>query len=145
MKTTSLYHDAAALEARFAARLAAGLSERAGEVPHDIGERLRFAREQALARAREVRVAPAAAPATPVLGGARGSLVLGSGPAWWQRLASVLPLAVLVVGLMLIQQRVETEQVEAAAEIDSVLLADDLPPDAYSDPGFGEFLKTPQP
>ena len=29
------------------------------------------------------------------------------------------------------------------AEIDAALLADDLPPKAYSDAGFAEFLKTP--
>lgn len=151
MKTTSPYHDAEALEARLAARLAAGLSQRAAATPHDITERLRVAREQAVARARDARrataVQPAAAPAL-VAGRSRGSLVLGGfgeGPAWWQRLASVLPLAVLVVGLLMIQQRMVTEQVEAAAEIDSVLLADDLPPDAYTDPGFGEYLKTPLP
>ena len=34
-------------------------------------------------------------------------------------------------------------QVVAAAEIDAALLTDDLPPDAYSDPGFAEFLRSP--
>lgn len=145
------YHDATALEQRFAARLAAGLSEQAGALPHDLSERLRVAREQAVVRAREARraqVAPAAVPAATVAGRSRGSLVMGGGngsPAWWQRLASVLPLVVLVIGLLLIQHQVVTEQVQAAAEIDAVLLADDLPPDAYSDPGFAEYLKTPQP
>ena len=33
----------------------------------------------------------------------------------------------------------------AAAEVDAALLADDLPPEAYTDPGFGEFLKAPPP
>jgi hypothetical protein len=37
------------------------------------------------------------------------------------------------------------QQIQAAAEVDAVLLADDLPPEAYADPGFGEFLKLPQP
>lgn len=149
MKPTSPTLDADALQARFGARLAAGLSERAAATPHDISERLRVAREQAVARARDARRAVAAQPAAVVVAGSsRGSLVLGGfgeGPAWWQRVASVLPLAVLVAGLMMIQQRVLNEQVEAAAEIDAVLLADDLPPDAYSDPGFAEYLKTPQP
>lgn len=141
------YNDAQALEQRFAARVAAGLSSQAAAVPHDISERLRVAREQALVRAREARraQAPAAAPAVVVAGHARGSLLMGGGPAWWQRLASVLPLAVLVAGLVLIQQQVVSEQVQAAAEIDASLLADDLPPDAYSDPGFAEYLKAPQP
>ena len=141
------HNDAQALEQRFAACMAAGLSSQAAAVPHDISERLRVAREQAIVRAREARrvQAPAAAPATVVAGHARGSLLMGGGPAWWQRLASVVPLAVLVAGLLLIQQQVVSEQVEAAAEIDSSLLADDLPPDAYSDPGFAEYLKVPQP
>ena len=40
-----------ALEARLGACLAAGLSERTAQVPHDISERLRFAREaKAVAR-----------------------------------------------------------------------------------------------
>jgi hypothetical protein len=34
------------------------------------------------------------------------------------------------------------EQVVAAAEFDAQLLADDLPPAAFSDPGFAEFLRS---
>ncbi len=146
MKTNRQFQDAAALELRFAARVAAGLNAQAATVPHDIAERLRFGREQALAKAREARrQAPASAPA--VLAVTRGGAVLlGGGPApWWQRAASVLPLVLLVAGLMFIGARMTREQVQAAAEIDAVLLADDLPPDAYSDPGFAEFLKTPEP
>lgn len=140
MTTSSLPHDAEALTLRFAARVAAGLSERATEVPHDVSERLRFAREKAVAQA---RIARRAAQAPVALGG--GTAAFGGGGAWWQRLASILPLVLLVAGLLLIQERVTLEQVEAAAEIDAVLLADDLPPEAYTDPGFGEFLKAPPP
>jgi hypothetical protein len=56
-----------------------------------------------------------------------------------------MPLAVLVAGLVLIQLWSDREQVLAAAEIDSVLLADDLPPAAWTDPGFREYLKAPPP
>jgi Protein of unknown function (DUF3619) len=142
MTQTRLPQDAEALELRFATRLAAGLTERAAATRLDIAERLRFAREQALARARESRkatLAPAAAYA------GHGTLALGGPPAWWQRVASILPLLLLAVGLLLISERVAEEQMLAAAEIDAVLLADDLPPEAYSDPGFAEFLKSPQP
>ncbi len=142
MTKTRLTQDVEALELRFATRLAAGLTERAATTPHDISERLRFAREQAMARARASRRTDAA-PATVHAG--YGTVALGGAPAWWQRVASVLPLLVLAAGLMLISERVAEEQVLAAAEIDAVLLADDLPPEAYSDPGFAEFLKTPQP
>jgi hypothetical protein len=131
------------LQARFALDIAARLSEGAQQAPRDIAERLRFAREQALERARDAR-APALGPAT--VAGPSGGLPLAmNGPRstpWWLRLASVLPLCALVAGLLLIQESNTRAQIRAAAEIDAALLSDDLPPTAYSDPGFGEFLKT---
>ncbi|MBK1688689.1 DUF3619 family protein [Rubrivivax gelatinosus] len=139
--TQSSFTDADVLRARIAARIAAGLTERAEDLPHDLTERLRVAREQALARARVVRRQAAAESFVTLAGGAAAR----SGPPWWQRLAIVLPLIMLVAGLVLIREHDLREQVLAAADIDSVLLADDLPPDAYSDPGFAEFLKSQQP
>jgi len=46
---------------------------------------------------------------------------------------------------VLIQQQAGLEQVHAAAEVDALILADDLPPDAYVDPGFAQFLREPSP
>jgi len=139
-----------ALQSRFAYRVTARLDEQAEAASHDVGERLRVASEQALARARLARsasakLATAAATVVSVSGGA-ATLSLGGGPrlsGWWLKLAGVLPLIALVGGLVLIQDANTRAQIEAAAEIDSALLSDDLPPDAYSDPGFAEFLKTP--
>jgi Protein of unknown function (DUF3619) len=72
--------------------------------------------------------------------------VLGSVVSWWQRAAAVLPLLVLLSGLVAIDHWQSREQVMAAADIDAQLLADDLPPAAYSDPGFAEFLRNgPEP
>jgi len=48
----------------------------------------------------------------------------------------------LVGGLIAIQDWHGSNEISAAAEIDASLLADDLPPSAYSDPGFVEFLKS---
>jgi hypothetical protein len=137
--------DTQAVEARLGLRLAAGLAERAEDLPHDVSERLRAAREQALTHARAHRRVPAAAVGTVVLGGGGGAATLGASTPWWQRLASLLPLLVLVAGLIAIDQFSEQEQVRAAAEIDAMLLADDLPPTAYSDPGFAEYLRTSPP
>ena len=142
--TRSHRPDLDALQARFALRVVASLSEQAGTLPHDIGERLRVAREQAVARARQARLAQPAA-AQQVLVQTQGSLVLGSSPSLWQRLASVLPLMVLVLGLVLIQHLHEQADIQAAAEVDAALLADDLPPEAYGDPGFVAYLKQPEP
>lgn len=132
---------APSLEARLATRLASGLSIQARQLPHDITERLRFAREQAINRARQVRLSPV--PATVIAGvTAQGTAVFGAHRSWWQQGASVLPLVVLVCGLVAIDLWSVQEQVRAAADIDSMLLSDALPPTAYSDPGFGEFLRT---
>lgn len=136
-----------ALEARLGARLAASLSERSAQVPHDVSERLRVGRDQAVARARQVRAARAAPATAPALAGitAHGAALMGAPGRFWLGIASWMPLAVLIAGLVLIQQWTDREQVLAAAEIDAVLLADDLPPDAWTDPGFREYLKAPPP
>jgi Protein of unknown function (DUF3619) len=141
--TSSFAADPAALQARFGARVAALLAERSAQVPHDIGERLRVARDQAVARARLARTS--AATVSVVGMSSQGAAVLGGFVPWWQRALSVVPLAVLVAGLMLANRWVLQEQVLDSAEIDAVLLADDLPPAAYSDPGFGEYLRTAPP
>ena len=129
-----------ALQARFALRVTARLTERSQELGADVTERLRFAREQALERARAARTAEASA----VVGvtGA-GAAILGGGSRWWFKAASVLPALALVAGLVLIQRWQDSAQVSVAAEVDAALLSDDLPPNAYSDAGFAEFLKTP--
>jgi hypothetical protein len=128
------------LEARVARRITARLSERADELPHDIAERLRVARQQAVDRARQLRKL-SAAPAWQVQG---GSAVMSRPPSWWLRLASAVPLALLLVGLFAIQRTYLDQQIRAAAEIDELILTDDLPPQAYTDPGFAEFLKSPR-
>jgi hypothetical protein len=143
-RTLSPLLDAQALEARFALRVTARLSERAAQQPHAIEERLRFARQQALERARR-KVAVAAAPSVHAMGPA---LALGGGSrhgGWWERVAAMLlPLAVLVGGMALIHWNQTHAQIEAAVQIDAELLTDDLPPAAYSDPGFVEFLRKQQ-
>ncbi|MES2229004.1 MAG: DUF3619 family protein [Pseudomonadota bacterium] len=130
-----------ALQSRFALRVTAGLSERCADLGPDITERLRFAREQALARARAVHTAEAT---VMVSAGRSGAATLGlAGSGRWLKLASVLPVFALAAGLFLIQRLQDNAQISTAAEVDAALLADDLPPRAYSDAGFVEFLKTP--
>jgi len=134
-----------ALQARFALRVAARLNEGTRELPADVTERLRFAREQALERARLVRKAEAASAVQTVGRGASATLALGGpGSQRWFKLASVLPVIALVAGFLLIEHVHQKAQIAAAAEIDAALLSDDVPVAAYSDPGFVEFLKSPR-
>ena len=135
---------AEALEASFGLRLAARLSEGADRLPHDVTERLRHARDTALTR--RLAVASALTEAAAVAGSSSATLSLGGGSSrgrsGWASLTAIVPLVALVGGLYLIGHFHAREQIAAAAEIDAALLSDDLPPAAYSDPGFVEFLKT---
>ncbi len=133
---------------RFGLRVAAGLTERNAALPHDVSERLRFAREQALARAAAARAASTAtAPASPqVVQAGSHTLALNGGPrggdgGLWAKLVSTLPLLLLLAGLLLMQQSHFNQQIAAQAEVDTALLSDNLPPAAFSDPGFAEFLR----
>jgi hypothetical protein len=126
------------IEARFGLRIGALLNEQAQRTPHDISERLRVAREHAITRARAARLE--AAPGHVTLGTGH-TAVLGRQPSWLFRFASVVPLVLLVGGMLLIDEWHDRAQIEAAADVDVALLADELPPDAYSDAGFVEFLK----
>jgi Protein of unknown function (DUF3619) len=136
--------DADALQSRYALRVTARLAEQSEAVTHDVGERLRFARERALDRARAARAATTS-PVLQVGNASAGTLALGGGSwsssSWWVRFVQVLPLLALVAGLVLIQNQHVRAQIAAAAEIDFDLLVDELPPTAYGDPGFLEFLK----
>ena len=128
-----------AIESRFARSIAARLSERAENVAPEIGERLRFAREKAVEAG---RLARSASEIEGIGLTAQGAALLGfSRSPWWLRIASALPLAALVGGLVLIQDWQTRSQISVAAEVDAALLGDDLPINAYRDAGFVEYLK----
>ncbi|WP_375211588.1 DUF3619 family protein [Aquabacterium sp.] len=165
------------LEARFALRVTARLNDGAEGLPHDISERLRVARHQAVEAARLARLGAAGAALSPQtatagaavvgvqLAGGPSAVVLGQGNsnwnearesrqvghgrrlddgpvAWGWRLASLLPVLALIAGLWGVHLYHAEEKVQAAADVDTALLTDDLPPDAYADPGFSEYLRS---
>ncbi len=115
-------------------------------VAHDVGERLRIARSQAVARAH--LLAPAHVSHLKLntvnaselaLAGANGS-GRGFGFRMWLGLGSALPLLSLVVGLFFLSGFHSQKWLNEVTRIDSALLADELPPDAYTDSGFLAFL-----
>jgi len=125
---------------RFGRRVAQRLSAGTAELPYGVTERLRAARVQAVAKRKSAHVLGA----SPVfaLGGA-GTLNLGdSGSHLWNRIASALPLIALAAGLILIHAVQNERRATEVAEVDAALLTDDLPPAAYADPGFVQFLKS---
>lgn len=95
-------------------------------------ERLRAAREQALARQ---RAAPA--PALQWADNLLGSLGGWSG----MSLRVLLPFALLLAGLVGIYAWQQKQTLAEIEEIDALLLTDELPLDAYLDRGFQDWLK----
>jgi hypothetical protein len=95
-------------------------------------ERLRAAREQALARQR-AESAPALQWADNLL----GSLGGWSG----MSLRVLLPFALLLAGLVGIYAWQQKQTLAEIEEIDALLLTDELPLDAYLDRGFQDWLK----
>ena len=96
---------------------------------------------QALAKRKVLSLQTAPAVAT---SGNSATLTLGGGGGFslWRQFASALPLIALVAGLVAINIIQDDDRLTELAEVDAALLTDDLPPDAYADPGFVQFLKT---
>ncbi len=137
--TNSQIHRTEVLQDRYGLRVAARLSAGAADLPHDISERLRVARAQAVAKRKVGKLAGT----TSVLSSG-GSAVLGAGdddPGWWGRIISALPLIALAIGLVTINAVQNENSAKELAVIDAALLVDDLPPAAYADPGFAQFIK----
>ncbi|WP_255429545.1 DUF3619 family protein [Ramlibacter albus] len=124
----------------FGRKVASRLQQAAHELPYDISERLRAARVQAVAHRKVAQPRPART----VLGmGGAAALTFGEdGLNLWGRIASALPIIVLAGGLILIHTAQSERRASELAEVDVQLLTDDLPPQAYTDPGFAQFLRT---
>lgn len=135
----------------YARRIAARLTEGSDDLPYDIAERLRAARMQALERRKRPAAAHAARPAVQetIVGLSGGAAVLGrgggsgggEGSGWWRALVSAVPLTALLAGLVFINLSQDETLATEMAEVDTALLADDLPPSAYADPGFVQYLR----
>jgi hypothetical protein len=119
--------------------VAARLSQGTAGLPYDVSERLRAARMQALAKRKRVAGLRAAA-AVSTSGGA-ATLTGDEEFSFWQLAASALPILALVAGLVFIHIVQNESRANEVAEVDAALLTDDLPPAAYADPGFIQFLK----
>ncbi len=100
-------------------------------VDAEVDRRLRAARELALSRQRPERAAG--------LAGANGTGRFGA----WSALALyvLVPLAVLLVGAAGVYNWQQNQRIAELEELDSQLLTDDLPIDAYLDRGFQNWLK----
>jgi hypothetical protein len=100
----------------------------------DTARKLHHAREKALSR-------------LPVRAGSMS--LIGHGPfsldTFWPAFRSVVALAVLAVGVVGVSYWNALEQANENVDVDTALLADDLPITAYLDRGFDTWLKDVSP
>ena len=148
MNNSASYESAAD---RFGRKIAARLNAAETDLPYVVTERLRAAREQALA----VRKRPALAPlraqqvayAHDIHVHSDGSASMAPGPQtgwmpqWLRNALTVVPIAAMVAGIAFVGVQQDTSATAEVAELDTALLIDALPPDAYTDPGFIQFLQ----
>ena len=120
-------------ELQFANRIRQALNKRTAQLSPVATERLRAAREQALSRQKVAQPEQAVA-------------LAGHAPRIERNwtgfsLRWLLPAAVLVLGLSVIFVWQKSFRVTEVEDVDSRLLTDDLPIDAYLDKGFQAWLK----
>lgn len=111
------------------------LDQGTDRLPDHVADRLASARQQALARVLDT--------AEPIRLTRAASLVPQSGTTIslrWQVGALAVSAMVLAGVFLLVDNMKEEQSIEDLAEVDSALLTDDLPLDAYVDRGFSVYL-----
>ncbi|MGN1056632.1 MAG: DUF3619 family protein [Comamonas sp.] len=149
--TTPSHHDEFAAE-QFARKLTARLSQSNHDLSYVVTERLRAARVQALSqrkRASALLGAASSESASITMGlQADGTALLGQAgssgsdntPVWLRRALTALPLVGLAAALTFIGIDQDSRATVDVAEVDAALLTSELPPAAFTDPGFQHFL-----
>jgi len=122
-------------EIKFANKIRQALNE-GSRVDVRVAERLRAARERALAQRRTARE-----PARAWARIAAADVIGGFGGFGGFSLRLLLPTALLIAGLATIYSWQQDQRAADAEELDAQLLTDDLPIDAYLDRGFATWLK----
>ncbi len=117
-------------EAQFAARIRGALDQGLANLDSKASLRLYEARCDALRH----QAAPIA-----VLSLAGVGQLLGD--SWHRHYRGVLAFLALAIGALGVQIWQNYQQADELAEIDSALLTDEVPPSAYTDPGFLEWLQ----
>ena len=123
----------------FAYKVRHALNERLDQLPESVVERLASSRNLALARKKEdsgLRVLVR----QNAFAGHIGNFFTNPATYWLSRLSVVIVLAILITGLMGIYHAEEQHQLQEMATMDAAVLSDELPPNAYLDPGFKNYL-----
>ena len=143
MTTTKAHRSGADMQDAVARAITSRLNDSANALPHDISERLKVARMQALAKRKLV----AETVTDNVVFAQAGQATLGMRSGFrnlMTQLGSWLPLLALITGMVVIGIAQDDWTAQEIADVDAELLTDALPPAAYTDPGFAQFLRNNQ-
>jgi hypothetical protein len=118
------------------------LDESASRLPYRISHRLEQARLTALAHQRTSDVRVDTRQFALAGSGSSGTGSSSSGRTlWWRLGVTLLPILALAAGLLVISAWNDSETADEIAEVDTAVLTDEVPLAAYTDRGFGVFLK----
>ncbi len=132
-RTTDAWPEIAEMRTALAIRRV--LDEGTDRLPFRVTERLASARQQALARVLDTPDPIRIRPALPTASESGTSISLR-----WRLGAMAVSAMVFASVFVLVDTMKEEQSVEDLAEVDSALLTDDLPLDAWADRGFGVYL-----
>lgn len=122
----------------FAYKVRHALNQNLDNLPISTTERLASARKTALSRKKEDMPLRAFARQNSVAGQVSSFF---SGPLpWMSKISFVIPAIVLITGLIGIYQFEKQQRITDIAELDALVLSDELPLSAYLDHGFNAYL-----
>ncbi len=122
----------------FAYRVRHALNEHLDTIPVDTTNRLAAAREVALQR-KKADAPKRRLVANRILAGHAGGS-FGDRLSWLARMGAVLPLVVVAAGIFALYHTEYQQRISDVAEMDAMVLADELPLKAYLDNGFNAYL-----
>ncbi len=121
-------------------QVCAALDERLEQLPTSMQERLFLARTAALAsrlpRARATAPLRVAAPAS----SSKKFPSFSFDRLWHSGLSAAFPLLIAAAGIVAVYQLEHQQYLQEVAELDVMMLTDDLPLSAYADRGFNVYL-----
>lgn len=127
-----------AKQTNFAYRVRHALNENLDQLPAATTSRLAAARQLALSRKKPDGARRAFAPRAVTADGGAGYF---SGPlSWLGRMSLALPAVIVFVSLVGMYQAEKRQHIVELAEIDALVLSDELPLHAYLDNGFNAYL-----
>jgi hypothetical protein len=129
-----------AKEINFAYRVRHALNENLDQLPAATSDRLAAARQLALSRKKPDAGRRVVVPRMATTHGSDGAGFFSRPLSWIGRMSVALPVVIVFAGLVGMYQVEKRQHIVELAEIDAMVLSDELPLTAYLDHGFNAYL-----